>query len=155
MFGLGQLSPWKTAVSAGGGFPGFVPEQRAGQLDVAEAVLGIVLEHLGRRAALFPAVPRLRPDWMEVLKTCDVVFFDGTFWSNDELVCLNGSGKTAREMGHQPVRETLGLLAELGTRKIFIHINNTNPILDEDSDEFRQARDAGWEIGRDGMDVIL
>jgi pyrroloquinoline quinone biosynthesis protein B len=154
-FALGDSGIQCIPISTEGCFPGFVSEHRAEQLEAAEAVLGIVLEHLGRRVALFPAVPWVRSDWLEILRTCDVVFFDGTFWSNDELFRLNGSGKTAREMGHQPVQDTLSLLAEVEARKIFIHINNTNPILDEDSEEFRRACDAGWEIGRDGMDVIL
>ena len=89
------------------------------------------------------------------MKACDVIFFDGTFWLDEELIRLQGGGKTARQMGHQPVSETLGLLAEISSRKIFIHINNTNPILDEESDEFKQVRDAGWEVAFDGMDVVL
>jgi pyrroloquinoline quinone biosynthesis protein B len=142
-------------VSADGAFPGFVPEQRAAQFDSADAVLGLFFEHKARRAAFFPASSRVRAEWPGQMKTCDVVFFDGTFWSDDELIRLRGCGKTARQMGHHPVVDTLPALAGVGARKIFIHINNTNPMLDEESEEFCMVRDAGWEIGFDGMDLVL
>jgi pyrroloquinoline quinone biosynthesis protein B len=84
---------------------------------------------------------------------------DGTFWSDDELVRTRGEGKTARQMGHVPISGpggTLEALAKLKkTRKIFYHVNNTNPILDEDSREHEQVTAAGWEIARDGMEIQL
>ena len=82
--------------------------------------------------------------------------FDGTFWSDDELIRVQGSGQTAQQMGHVPVEVTLGKLAGLRhPRKIFLHINNTNPMLDEASAQFRQMRDAGWEIAEDGWQFEL
>jgi pyrroloquinoline quinone biosynthesis protein B len=84
---------------------------------------------------------------------------DGTFWSDDELVRTRGGGKTAREMGHMPISGPGGTVESLAPlkrpRKIFFHINNTNPILDEDSDEHRAVREAGWEIAYDGMTIEL
>ncbi|MBV9501200.1 MAG: pyrroloquinoline quinone biosynthesis protein PqqB [Acidobacteriaceae bacterium] len=154
-FPLGNSGIECVPVSTEGDFPGFVSKERIAQFDRAEAVLGILLEHLGRRVALFPGASRVRPDWPQILRTCEVVFFDGTFWSDDELIRLQGNGKSARQMGHQPVEDTLCALADIEARKIFIHINNTNPMLDEDSEEFRRVRDAGWEIACDGMDLIV
>jgi pyrroloquinoline quinone biosynthesis protein B len=154
-FALGDSGIECLPVSTDGGFPGFVSEVRVNDFEPAEAVLGMFLEHSGRRVALFPGASRVRPEWLEQFKTCDVVFFDGTFWSEDELIRLQGSGKTARQMGHQPVADSLRALAGIKARKIFIHINNTNPMLDEDSEEFRKVRDAGWEIAFDGMDLVL
>jgi pyrroloquinoline quinone biosynthesis protein B len=142
-------------VSTSGGFPGFVAEETVAGLNPADAVLGFFFSHRNRRFALFPGVLHLKPEWLEQMKTCDLLFFDGTFWSDDELIRLQGSGKTARQMGHQPVSETLRVLSEIKIRKIFIHLNNTNPILDEESPEFQQVRDAGWEVAFDGMDVVL
>ena len=142
-------------VSTGGGFPGFVSEERVKQFDSAEAVLGMFLEQDGRRVAFFPAASRIPPEWLEQFVSCDVILFDGTFWSDDELTRLQGSGKTARQMGHQPVTDSLSALAKIETRKIFIHINNTNPMLDEDGEQFQIVRDAGWELGFDGMELIL
>jgi pyrroloquinoline quinone biosynthesis protein B len=88
-----------------------------------------------------------------------LVFLDGTFWSDDELIRATGSGKTARAIGHLPLSGTDGLLQQFsGTgrgRRVLIHINNTNPILDEDSTEYHQVREMGWEIAHDGMEFTL
>lgn len=87
----------------------------------------------------------------------DVVFFDGTFWTEDELVKAGLSKAYAREMAHVPISGPTGSLAklELRGRKIFTHINNTNPILDPTSDERKQVLAAGWEIAHDGMEITL
>lgn len=154
-FVLGESGIECLPLPTDGGFPGFVSKQRAARLEAAEAVLGTVFEHSGRRVAILPGAARVRPDWLPILRTCDVLFFDGTFWSDDELIRVQRTGKTARQMGHQPVQVSLDELTEIGGRKIFIHINNTNPMLDEDSAEFARVRDAGWELAYDGMDVIL
>jgi len=154
-FQLGRSGIHCCAISAGPGFPGFAPGHRIRSLDPLEAVLGFIVEHNAGRVAIFTAAPRVDPDWFEELETCDVVFFDGTFWSDDELIRLSISAKTARQMGHHPVQDSLPALARIKARKILIHINNTNPILDEDSEEYRQVRDAGWELAVDGMDVML
>ena len=84
---------------------------------------------------------------------------DGTFWTDDELVRVRGNGKTAREMGHLPLSGANGLLEQLGaggnSRRVLIHMNNTNPLLDEESAAHRAAREAGWEIAHDGMEIEL
>jgi pyrroloquinoline quinone biosynthesis protein B len=154
-FFLGDSGIACDAISTGGGFPGFVSNQRAAQLNPSDAVLGCFFECAARRIGFFPGAPGVKPEWLGKLKTCDVLFFDGTFWADDELSRLHGSGKTARQMGHLPVADTLRALAGIAARKILIHINNTNPILDEESPEFGEVRDAGWEIAYDGMDLVL
>jgi len=87
------------------------------------------------------------------------LLFDGTFWSDDELIQIQDSGQTARQMGHVPVSSEQGslhLLAGLKRpRKVFVHINNTNPMLDESGPESRQVREAGWEIAEDGWHIEL
>jgi pyrroloquinoline quinone biosynthesis protein B len=84
---------------------------------------------------------------------------DGTFWSEDELIRTGRSSKTAREMGHLPLSGPDGLLAQFPAdapaRKILVHINNTNPILNEESEEHREVLKAGFEIAYDGMDICL
>ena len=89
----------------------------------------------------------------------DLVLIDGTFWSDDELRRTGRSGKSARDIGHLPLSGPEGLLAnfpkEAKGRKILIHINNTNPILDEDSAEHRAVLEAGFEIAYDGLDIDL
>jgi pyrroloquinoline quinone biosynthesis protein B len=88
------------------------------------------------------------------LETVVLLLFDGTFWSDDEWMKVLGSGATAREMGHIPVSSKVGSLQKLKAlrrpRKIFVHVNNTNPMLDESSPEHREVRAAGWEIAEDG-----
>jgi pyrroloquinoline quinone biosynthesis protein B len=148
-----------TPISTHGAFPGHVPPDRANQLPAAEAVIGLFIEHEGRQIAFFPGVLAIAPEWLEQMETCDAIFFDGTFWTNDELIRIQGVGKTAREMGHLPVGDadgTLELFSRLtGPRKIFIHINNTNPMLDESSEEHRRVLEAGWELATDGMEMQL
>jgi pyrroloquinoline quinone biosynthesis protein B len=88
----------------------------------------------------------------------DAILFDGTFWSNDELQRIRGVGPTAREIGHVPVSGqdgSLQALSGLKARKIYLHINNTNPMLNESSSEYRQVREAGWEIAEDGWEFEL
>lgn len=146
-----------TPVSAGGGFPGHVPSERAAALDPAEAVIGLFLEHRGRQIAFFPGAPAVQLAWLEPVSHCQALLFDGTFWSQDELVRTQGHGKLAREMGHSPMSEPEGTIqcfaGVQGPRKIFIHINNTNPVLDENSPENQQVRDSGWELAVDGMEL--
>jgi pyrroloquinoline quinone biosynthesis protein B len=148
-----------TPVSAGGGFPGHISSNRAAELPSDEATLGLYLSHGTKRVALFPSAASVSLKWLEAMEDCDAVFFDGTFWSDDELIRIQGAGKTAAQMGHLAISGKDGTLARFSTlkkpRKIFIHINNTNPMLDLDSPEYRQICDAGWELATDGMELQL
>jgi pyrroloquinoline quinone biosynthesis protein B len=148
-----------TPISTQADFPGHVPTDRAKQLNGADAVIGLFIEHNGKQIAFFPGALAIAPEWLERMETCDAIFFDGTFWSNDELIRIQGDGKTAREMGHLPVGDADGTLEQLSglkrPRKIFIHINNTNPMLDESSEEHRRVLEAGWELATDGMEIQL
>jgi pyrroloquinoline quinone biosynthesis protein B len=89
----------------------------------------------------------------------DCLFFDGTFWSSDELVKLGLSQARAEDMAHLPIGGPEGSLARLAgaalPNKIFTHINNSNPILVEGSPEHRAIRAAGWQVAYDGMEVSL
>ncbi len=110
----------------------------------------------GSRLGYMPAVPQLDDALLEQLESCNVILFDGTFWSDDELIRVQGSGQTAMQMGHVPVETTLVKLAGVRRpRKIFLHINNTNPMLDEASAQYRQVRAAGWEMAEDGWHFNL
>jgi pyrroloquinoline quinone biosynthesis protein B len=96
---------------------------------------------------------------LQRLEDADLLLFDGTFWSDDELIQVQGSGSTAREMGHIPVSGPEGSLRKLAglrcPRKVFVHVNNTNPMLDESGFEYREVRAAGWEVAEDGWSVDL
>jgi pyrroloquinoline quinone biosynthesis protein B len=87
------------------------------------------------------------------------VFLDGTFWASDELVALGVGERRAEEMAHLPVGGPAGSLAALrGLRaphRVLIHVNNTNPLLREDSAERAAAAAAGWEVAWDGMTLEL
>ena len=93
------------------------------------------------------------------METADLLLFDGTFWTDDELTRVQGSGSTARQMGHLPISGYDGSLKKLAglrkPRKVFIHVNNTNPVLNESGAEYREARAAGWEIAEDGWKITL
>jgi pyrroloquinoline quinone biosynthesis protein B len=138
-------------------YPAYVTADRQSQLAPSEASLGFIFDSLtGSRLAYMPAVPQLDDALLQQLDTCGVLLFDGTFWSDDELIRVQGSGQTARQMGHIPVESILVKLAGLRhPRKIFLHINNTNPMLNEASSEHRQVRDAGWETAEDGWQFDL
>lgn len=148
------------AFSVGNKYPLYVPPKRTATLKPEEAVLGVMLTSAsGARLAYLPAVPAINEALLRLLETADMVLFDGTFWSNDELIQVQGSGATAREMGHVPVSGDDGTLQALTglrrPRKVFVHVNNTNPMLDESSAEYRQLAPAGWELAEDGCHFNL
>ncbi|XXX76142.1 pyrroloquinoline quinone biosynthesis protein PqqB [Sorangium sp. So ce134] len=112
----------------------------------------------GRRAAIATAVGAAG-GYVPRLDGVDVCFFDGTFWSSDELVRLGLGKARAEDMAHLPIGGdggSLRLLAGVAARrKIYTHINNTNPILVEGSPERRAVEEAGWEVAADGLVIDL
>ena len=161
---LAQPSPNKTgiccrAVPLDGDFPDYVSEQLRRTLPREEALVGLELEQNGKRMFYAPSIPGNSDGWKRCAAESVLSLLDGTFWRNDELVRVMGSGKTAREMGHMPLSEEDGLLKQMGNvrggRRILIHMNNTNPLLDEESEANRVAREAGWEIAYDGLECEL
>src|SRR5271169_6078197 len=109
-----------------------------------------------RRVAYVPAVEKLDDQLLAKIEGVDVLLFDGTFWSDDELIRVQGSGETAHQMGHIPVEESLRLLRSIKVgRKVFVHLNNTNPILNEASPEHQAVRQAGWEVAEDNWQLEL
>src|SRR5713226_2349898 len=139
-----------------GRYPKYVKSEAA-NLAREEATAALFFESVsGKRVAYIPAVDSLSDTLVEKIRHVDVLLFDGTFWSDDELVRIQGSGETAHQMGHIPVEESLRLLKtiEVG-RKMFIHLNNTNPILNESSPEHQAVRQAGWEVAEDNWQLEL
>ena len=106
-----------------------------------------------------PGLARLDDGVLTRFATSDLVLVDGTFWSDDELARLGISARSAREMGHLPLSGPRGTLEALGRlerpRKALVHINNTNPILLEDSPERKAVLRAGVEVAYDGLEVAL
>ncbi len=110
----------------------------------------------GKRVAYAPAVGNLSDTLLEKIQHADLLLFDGTFWSDDELQRVQGGGETAHQMGHIPVEESLRLLKNSRVeRKMFIHLNNTNPILNEASPEYQAVRRDGWEVAEDNWQLEL
>jgi pyrroloquinoline quinone biosynthesis protein B len=111
----------------------------------------------GATLLVAPDVAALTPELELAMQYSDAVLFDGTFWSEDELHSINGTRRYASDMGHLPIRDaSLEVLRRLGaSRKIFIHINNTNPILAMDSAERAAVESAGITVGEDSMEFTL
>jgi pyrroloquinoline quinone biosynthesis protein B len=121
-----------------------------------EASAALFFESAGKRVVYLPAVAKLDDRLLAKIDGADLLLFDGTFWSDDELIRVQGSGETAHQMGHIPVQESLRLLRDVKVaRRMFIHLNNTNPILNEQGEEYRAVRDAGWEVAEDNWHADL
>jgi pyrroloquinoline quinone biosynthesis protein B len=94
----------------------------------------------------------------ERLARADVILFDGTLYTDDEMIRTGTGEKTGRRMGHMPIEGeggSLAALADMPARRIFVHINNTNPILVDGSPERAHVEAAGWEVATDGMEIVL
>ena len=111
----------------------------------------------GASVLIAPAVGQVTAELRDAIHRADVVLFDGTFWHNDELRAVRPGARTAREMNHLPISEgSLDLLRQApARRKVYTHINNTNPILSPGSPERSTVEQAGVEIARDGLEIIL
>jgi pyrroloquinoline quinone biosynthesis protein B len=114
-------------------------------------------EHTGGVLVYLPGVQALTPGVRAEIAGCDCLLIDGTCWRDDELVRLGLAGKTSREMGHLPLDGPDGSLAQLPSlgvqRTIFVHMNNTNPILLTDTPERRVVEGSGMEVAMDGLEV--
>jgi pyrroloquinoline quinone biosynthesis protein B len=110
------------------------------------------------RTALFaPSVGSLTEQLRQAVHTSDLVMFDGTFWSNEELARVRPGARSAREMNHIPINEgSFDVLRQSpARRKIYVHINNTNPIFMSGSYERAQIEQAGIEVAHDGLEIVL
>jgi pyrroloquinoline quinone biosynthesis protein B len=124
--------------------------------------VALVLTSTARKAsALYaPGLGAMEAPVWEAMQAASCVLVDGTFWTDDEMIRLGLSRKRARDIGHLPQSGAGGMLEWLEklpstTRKILIHINNTNPILDETSPERSELRRRGIEVAWDGMEIVL
>ena len=119
--------------------------------------VGVELRANGRRLLYVPGCARMTDRLKQRLAGASVVLFDGTLWQDDEIVRLGIGPKTGRRMGHMSVSGPDGTIAAFRDvavgRKILVHINNSNPILLDDSAERRLVEKEGWEVAYDGMEV--
>lgn len=118
-----------------------------------------VLKHDGKRAVFAPGCARMTEDLAAACDGADAVFFDGTLYRDDEMIAAGEGAKTGRRMGHMPMTGDGGAVEAFAglavKRKIFIHINNTNPAARTASAERRALAAQGWEIAEDGMEIAI
>lgn len=151
---------WVRPILVSSRFPGFVSQTRIQELQNSDAVLGLVIrESSGKTVGYFPGVGEISDAMMAAFQKCDILFFDGTFWESNELKKVADHFKDSLEIGHIPIAGDSGSISRLSSlkqvRKIFLHINNTNPILDESGVEFAQVHRDGWEVAFDGMEICI
>ena len=142
--------------------PGKLPlylEGEAPELDTESAAnVGIELQREGARLVFVPGAAAVTPPMRERCARADVVLFDGTLFTDDEMIRAQTGQKTGRRMGHMQIdgdSGSLRALAGLSARRIFVHINNTNRVLIEGSPERRKVEDAGWQVAEDGLEIVL
>lgn len=140
--------------------PGKVPLYQEGEVVetglMGETTVGVELAANGRRALYIPGCAEM-PDWLTArIKDADALLFDGTLWQDDEMIRAGLGRKTGRRMGHMAASDTIAALDGVPVgRRIFVHMNNSNPLTDPDSAETARAKARGWQIGRDGMEITL
>ena len=123
--------------------------------------IGVIIEQIstGKKVFYSPGLGEIEPHVMTAMQEVDCLLVDGTFWTDDEMCTQNISHKKAREIGHLPQSGPGGMIEVLSgvakARKILIHINNTNPILDDDSEQRKILDAAGIEVAYDGLEIDL
>lgn len=143
--------------------PGKVPLfQESGAVEtelVSENTIGLDIRHEDRRLLYVPGCARIDPDLIARAEAADLLLFDGTVWQNDEMVRTGTGQKTGLRMGHLPMSGSQGSMARFAAldrlRRVFVHINNTNPVLDPARPERAAVEAAGWTVGEDGMEFVL
>jgi pyrroloquinoline quinone biosynthesis protein B len=140
-----------------GKVPLYLEDRTAADAEPASAYAAL-LEAAGRTVIVATACAEITEPVRQQLRQADVLFFDGTMFTDEEMIVAGLGAKTSRRMGHVPISGpdgSLAQLADLHGRRIYIHINNTNPIWLSDSQERREVERAGFEIAYDGMEVCL
>ena len=123
--------------------------------------IGVLIEEIssGKKCWYSPGLGEIEPHLPALMNQADCIMVDGTFWTNTEMIDMGLMTKTARSIGHNPQSGEGGMIEKLdefdASRKVLIHINNTNPILREDSAERAELTKHGIEVAYDGMDIIL
>ncbi|MGJ7901895.1 pyrroloquinoline quinone biosynthesis protein PqqB [Lysobacter sp. 1R34A] len=152
-----------TPFSVPGKVPLFMESRSGGDLTgSAEETVGLEISDGAQRCFYIPGCAAMTPALRERLRGADLVFFDGTLWRDDELIRAGVGHKTGARMGHMNILgdddgdSTLAAFADLEVRrKLFIHLNTTNPVLDEASPERAHIAAHGWEVAEDGMEIKL
>ncbi|WP_238372774.1 pyrroloquinoline quinone biosynthesis protein PqqB [Heliomarina baculiformis] len=124
---------------------------------MGEQTVGVHLRAGEKDAFYIPGCARMNDDLRQRLAGAALVMFDGTLWADDEMVRAGLGQKTGKRMGHMSMSGPDGSIAAFDGlnvgKRIFVHMNNTNPVLRPDSEERAKAEAAGWTIGQDGMEI--
>lgn len=157
-----RCSTFSLSVNSTSSYPKYVSAERSSDLAASEALLGLTIEGAsGKRLGYLPSVPKLDHEFLQRLSklSLDILLFDGTFWTGDELQRVLDGAPTAEAIGHVPISGRNGSLHVLDNlaikRRIYVHMNNTNPMLDETGPQFRETLAAGWEVAEDGWQFNL
>jgi pyrroloquinoline quinone biosynthesis protein B len=144
--------------------PGKVPlymEQAEGTppIVLGEDTVGVMISDARSRLFFIPGCAAMTDSIAERLRGAELVLFDGTLWRDDEMIRAGLGSKSGRRMGHMSLTGPEGTMAAFRTlsvkRKVLVHINNSNPVLLEDSSERAELAAAGWEVAHDGMRLSL
>lgn len=123
--------------------------------------IGVLIEdtQTGKKCFYAPGLGEIEPHLPPLMAQADCIMVDGTFWTDTEMIDMGLMTRKARDIGHIPQSGAGGMMEVLNqypkARRVLIHINNTNPILNEESAERRQLEACGIEVSYDGMDIIL
>jgi pyrroloquinoline quinone biosynthesis protein B len=127
--------------------------------DAQDTVGARIADASGAAFYFIPGCAHFPADLARRLQDSDLVFFDGTLWTDNEMIHEGSGTKTGQRMGHMSIADPQGTIAafrDLGVRqKILLHINNSNPILLDDSPERATVEQAGWKVAYDGMEIVL
>ncbi len=127
--------------------------------EAGESTVGVLLEAGGRRLAYVPGCARISEDLRRRVEGVDALLFDGTVLEDDDLIRAGVGTKTGWRMGHVPMNGPQGSITGLADlaigQRVFVHVNNTNPVLVEGSSERRGVEEAGWTVAHDGLTFHL
>ncbi len=146
------------AFETGRDVPRFVPAEKQSAVG---SVIGLEIRDstTGGKFVYAPCVPLIDERLERAVSGGDLLLVDGTFWTDDEPQKLGISDRSSRQMGHLPVNGSDGSLAWLAklpvSQRVYIHINNTNPMLDERGEEHALVRDVGVQVGVDSQEFVL
>lgn len=156
-----ELAPGVTAepFSVPGKVPLFMEGETVDTELEGEQTIGVALSAGGATVYYIPGCAKLTPALETRLKDAEMVIFDGTVWLNDEMARRGVGQKTGARMGHMSMTGDAGSIAAFAPlnvkRKVFVHMNNTNPVLDPSTPERAEVEAAGWLIAEDGMELTV
>jgi pyrroloquinoline quinone biosynthesis protein B len=158
-FKIGGISDIEfVAVPVTGKAPPYSPHREA---PCEDDNIALIIRDVANGQSVFyaPGLAAVDSKVWQCMSQAACLLIDGTFWTDDEMIRLGAGRKRGHDMGHLALSGDGGMLSYLrrlpGVRKVLIHINNTNPILDEDSPERREVESAGVEVAYDGMEIVL